>query len=76
MTLFLVNGSIRAFSEPRPEWPTPAGVFEALNATYYFALDACATRENARVSTVLHTRSRRIATAVDRKRLAQPTLRA
>ena len=36
------------FSSLTPEWPTPAGVFQALNDRYHFELDACATAENAK----------------------------
>lgn len=36
------------FSSLTPEWPTPTGVFQALNTRYHFDLDACATRENAK----------------------------
>jgi phage N-6-adenine-methyltransferase len=38
------------FSSLTPEWPTPAGVFDALDSTYHFTLDACATPENAKCS--------------------------
>jgi phage N-6-adenine-methyltransferase len=36
------------FSSLSPEWPTPAGVFAALDEQYHFTLDACATPENAK----------------------------
>ncbi len=35
------------FSSLTPEWPTPAGVFAALDEQYHFTLDACAAPENA-----------------------------
>jgi phage N-6-adenine-methyltransferase len=35
------------YSSLTPEWPTPSGVFQALDAIYHFELDACATPENA-----------------------------
>jgi phage N-6-adenine-methyltransferase len=38
------------FSSLTPEWPTPPGVFDALDSTYHFTLDACATPENAKCS--------------------------
>jgi phage N-6-adenine-methyltransferase len=38
------------FSSLTPEWPTPAGVFDALDNTYHFTLDASATPENAKCS--------------------------
>jgi len=36
------------FTSLTPEWPTPDGVFEALNDVYHFTLDACATPDNAK----------------------------
>jgi phage N-6-adenine-methyltransferase len=36
------------FSSLTPEWPTPAGVFQALNERHQFTLDACATPDNAK----------------------------
>jgi len=36
------------FSSLTPEWPTPIGVFLALNDRYRFTLDVCATPENAK----------------------------
>jgi len=36
------------FTSLTPEWPTPDGVFQALNDAYHFMLDACATSGNAK----------------------------
>ena len=36
------------FSSLTPEWPTPGGVFQALDEVYHFDLDACATPDNAK----------------------------
>jgi len=36
------------FSSLTPEWPTPAGVFAALDERFHFTLDACATPQNAK----------------------------
>lgn len=36
------------FSSKTCEWETPIEFFKALDARYYFTLDVCATRENAK----------------------------
>jgi phage N-6-adenine-methyltransferase len=36
------------FSSLSPEWATPQGVFDTLNAVYQFTLDACATAQTAK----------------------------
>ena len=36
------------FRSASDEWPTPRGLFDALNAEFGFTLDPCATPENAK----------------------------
>lgn len=37
------------FSSKSDEWATPQDLFDTLHAEYHFTLDACATRENAKL---------------------------
>lgn len=36
------------FSSERPDWETPRDLFSRLDAEFHFALDVCATAENAK----------------------------
>ncbi len=36
------------FSSKTPEWETPQNLFDELNEKYYFTLDPCATKRNAK----------------------------
>ena len=42
------------FSSARLNWATPRATFEALDAEFHFAMDACAENWNAKCSTFLH----------------------
>jgi site-specific DNA-methyltransferase (adenine-specific) len=35
-------------SSKTPEWATPQGLFDELNAEFHFNLDPCSTHENAK----------------------------
>ena len=39
------------FSQKSSEWETPDALYEFLDVTYHFDLDACATKENAKCDT-------------------------
>ena len=43
----LKAGSV-LFSSASDEWPTPRGLFEALDQEFHFTLDPCATAQNAK----------------------------
>lgn len=48
--MITMNGSNAMFTSASEEWATPQDLFDRLNDEFHFTIDACATKENAKVS--------------------------
>ena len=47
--MITMNGSNAMFTSASEEWATPQDLFDRLNDEFHFTIDACATKENAKV---------------------------